>query len=338
MISTKFLHEIEKSEFITKWTQEKTSSKLFDIIPHFLITFQSKNTQKSYFNDIKSFLYFLHQNKIEITHIHEIQQEHITLWKQSLESATQSTLRRKLYSLSSLFQFALKRGLAHENPAELIQKPRLKIESKTNSFTLDEVKRILDSLKEQIFLFESQKQSVSYKSALLNHTVIATLFSVGMRVSELCDLQIGDLEIMGDTARLHIRNAKGKREHSPIIHQNTASLLQNYVNQIRPHAQINGYIFVRAQNAKNNSKITTRAVYNMIQTAATQVGITKKISPHSCRATLATLLHNKGVPILQIQHLLNHKSITTTSVYIKKSSEIEEAAATKINIFDPTRS
>jgi integrase/recombinase XerD len=292
--------------------------------------FQSRNTQRSYFNDIKSFVYFLHQHKISVENISDIKQEHVVIWRDSLENSTQSTLRRKLYSLSSLFEFAIKRDLTTENPFEYIQKPRLKMESKTNSFTLDEVKKILAILKEQ---------AAQNQSCMLNYAVIATLFSVGMRVSELCALQIGDLETMGNVTRIHIRNAKGKREHSPIIHQSTAQLLQDYISKMRAQAPRDAYIFIRKKS--NNTDpvdpliphITSRAVYDMINTAAIQVGITKKISPHSCRATLATLLHNKGVPISQIQQLLNHKSITTTSVYIKKASELEEAAATKIDIF-----
>lgn len=293
--------------------------------------FQSRNTQRSYFNDIKSFVYFLHQQKISIENISDIKQEYIVLWRDSLKNTTQSTLRRKLYSLSSLFEFAIKRDLTKENPFDLIQKPRLKMESKTNSFTLDEVKKILAILKEQ---------ATQNQSCMLNYAIIATLFSVGMRVSELCALQIGDLETVGNMTRIHIRNAKGKREHSPIIHQSTAQLLQDYISKMRAQAPRDASIFIRKKSNNTDpmdpliSHITSRAVYDMINTAAIQAGITKKISPHSCRATLATLLHNKGVPISQIQQLLNHKSITTTSVYIKKASELEEAAATKIDIFE----
>lgn len=334
MIDIKFLSEIEKKDFLTTWTQQKTSSNLIDIIPHFLMKFQSRNTQRSYFNDIKLFVYFLHQNKINIENIAEITQEHAALWRDSLENTRQSTLRRKLYSLSSLFEFAIKRNLTIENPFDLIQKPRLKMESKTNSFTLDEVKKILSILKEQ---------AAQNQNCMLNYTIIATLFSVGMRVSELCSLQIADLETVGNVTRIHIRNAKGKREHSPIIHQSTAQLLQDYILKMRAQAPRDAYIFIRKKRNNINPidtinpiipHITSRAVYDMINAAAIQAGITKKISPHSCRATLATLLHNKGVPISQIQQLLNHKSITTTSVYIKKASELEEAAATKIDIFE----
>ena len=70
----------------------------------------------------------------------------------------------------------------------------------------------------------------------------------------------------------------------------------------------------------------------MVIESAKKAGIEKKVSTHSCRATLATLLHNQGTPIGQIQTLLNHKDITTTSIYIKKANEIEESAAMKLNL------
>jgi hypothetical protein len=105
-----------------------------------------------------------------------------------------------------------------------------------------------------------------------------------------------------------------------------------YIQELRPNAKEDDYLFIRVQNVKNNTKLTQPAIYKMVIESAKKAGIEKKVSTHSCRATLATLLHNQGTPIGQIQTLLNHKDITTTSIYIKKANEIEESAAMKLNL------
>lgn len=295
--------------------------------------FQSPHTRRSYFNDIKSFFYFLQEKKITIEHIHDISLDHAILWRDSLNGLTPSSLRRKLYALSSLFEFAIKRKLVNENPFDFIQKPKAQFTSKTNAFTLDEVQKILSFLKENLQKYEAMPtQDVSYQKAFRDYALIACLFSIGLRVSELCSLRIEDLENAGGIAKIHIRNAKGKKEHSPIIHPSTCALLEHYIHCVHAGKNRSWFLFQSSIQKSKDQSIHPRSVYNLIQAVSKSVGITKKVSPHSCRATLATLLHNRGVPISQIQQLLNHKSILTTSVYIKKATEIEDAAATKIKI------
>ena len=105
-----------------------------------------------------------------------------------------------------------------------------------------------------------------------------------------------------------------------------------FIAEFRQGVRPDAFLFLRAQQVRAETKLTQTAVYEMITSIAKDVGIEKRVSPHSCRATLATLLHNGGVPIGHIQELLNHKQITTTAIYIKKADELSEAAATKIDI------
>jgi site-specific recombinase XerD len=86
--------------------------------------------------------------------------------------------------------------------------------------------------------------------------------------------------------------------------------------------------------SKNLTKLSRSSVFGMIKISVKESRVFKDVSPHSFRATLATLLHNQGVPIVQIQGLLNHKLISTTSIYLKKSSELTESATQKIGFLE----
>ncbi|RDB36191.1 MAG: hypothetical protein DCC88_06320 [Spirobacillus cienkowskii] len=325
---------IPSKEFLAQWTQTPLSENITDIIIHFIMSFSSFHTRRSYFNDLKDFINFTEKNNTSIKIISEISEKILISWNQYLNhetELTQKSIRRKLNTMSSLFEFCKQRKLIDFNPMTFIKKPKYNEESKTNAFTLDEVKQILNYLKEKCDLNKhNYKSNLNYKKYLLKYTVIHTLFAVGMRVNELCELKIKDIEFSSNFCKLHMI-AKGKKEHSPVINPKTALLLKEYLSTNRNNANENEFLFVQARNVQKKNKLTQVAIYYMITNTAKELGINKKVSPHSCRATLATILHNQGVPLIEIQNLLNHKDIATTSIYIKKANEIEESAALKLN-------
>lgn len=327
-----------------KWSQSETTTAIADVLAHFLLTLKSPHTRRNYHRDILEFIDFSFELGAPVRDVRDVTEKMVLLWEAALQQkhsryqgsrrrVVQTSLARKLSSLSSMLSFAHKRKLIDANCMDTITRPRIKRESKTNAFTADEVKRILAFAAEATNTLTDGKDERTRRSVALRYAVLYTLFSVGMRVDELCELRIGDLEVTADFARLHM-TAKGGQSHAPIIHGRTVEVLQNYINTFRPGARNDDLLFVRAQKVKNETKLTQQAVYEMITSLAKEAGIDKKVSPHSCRATLATLLHGRGVPIGQIQELLNHKQITTTAIYIKKANELSEAAATKIDILE----
>lgn len=325
-----------------EWAQRDLSDFLPDVVAHFLLSLRSDHTRRNYARDLQEFIEFLRlQLGINIQSIKEITEKMVMLWNQQLNNqhsqyvgsrarVIQSSVARKLCSLSSLLNFAKKRRLIDVNCMDLLSRPKIKRESKTNALTADELKSIL-SLAELDAMASKDVSLIKYRSAKLRYAVLFTLLSVGMRVDELCELRIGDFEQTPQFSRLHM-TAKGGETHSPIIHENTVAVLQAYISEFRAHASQHDLLFVRAHRTKVENKLSQVAIYDMITALAARANIEKKVSPHSCRATLATLLHHSGVPIGQIQDLLNHKQITTTAIYIKKANEVDEAAATKIDI------
>lgn len=334
-------NSLHKTIDLGEWASQELTAFLPDVLSHFLLTLKSAHTRRNYLRDIQEFIAFTRELGLTIQYIYEITEKTVLLWNQSLlkqhsqysgsrTRVIQSSIARKLCALSSLLNFAKKRKLIDSNCVELIPRPKIKRESKTNAMTADELKKILAVAETDAKNFYGVN-TLKYRSARLKYAVLFTLFSVGMRVDELCELRIGDLEETQQFFRLHM-TAKGGEAHSPIIHENTAKVLKEYIAEIRLNTVPENLLFVRAHKTKIETKLTQVAVYGMITELAKRAEIDKKVSPHSCRATLATLLHHNGVPIGQIQDLLNHKQITTTAIYIKKANEVAEAAATKIDI------
>ena len=335
--------ELLDARDLGRWSQSETTTLFADVLAHFLLSCRSPHTRRNYGRDIREFYEFAKSVGAHVEHIADVTEKLALLWEKQLTDqhskylgsrrrVVQTSIARKLSALSSLLTFAQKRKLLDRNCMENLSRPRIKRESKTNAFTADEVKQVLARAELELSNCDPKDQR-GRASKKLRYVVLYTLFSVGMRVDELCELRIGDLEVTPTFTRLHM-TSKGGETHSPIIHERTLRYLQEYISEFRAGKSNENLLFVRAQKVSSEVKLTQGAVYGMITELARAAGISKKVSPHSCRATLATLLHHRGIPIGQIQELLGHKQITTTAIYIKKANELSEAAATKIDILD----
>lgn len=333
--SNSFMSNENFNQFLGEWTQRELTAHMTDIVVHFLLSFSSIHTKRSYLFDIKEFIYFAEHSNTPIEFITQVDEKMLIQWHDSLhakKTLTPKSIRRKLITISSLLEFCKKRNLIKNNPMQLLNKPKISEESCTNAFTVEEVKQILAYLQNECQKqYIEHHQSRSYKSALLHYTIMLTLLSVGMRVNELCELKIKDIEFSSEWTRVHLK-VKGNQEHAPIIHHKTALAIKEYLKILRPNAKDHDYLFVRIQTVPLEKKLSQVAIYHIVTETAKKIGLEKKVSPHSCRASLATILHNQGVPIGQIQTLLNHKDISTTTIYIKKANEIQESAALKMDL------
>lgn len=298
----------------------------------FLQTFSSVNTQKSYARDLNSFFEFCAAElNLRLEHPEQITEKLILVWFQSCREGSNATRARRLSSLSSFLEYLKKKKVITKNEVHLLNRPKVPKAGKTNVLTQDEMVKMLTAARKNFEFFEF-KNSAQHRIWYLRYVVLYTLLSVGMRVEELCQLRLQDLQWTGACWKLHMR-VKGNELHAPIIHEKTAKLLCEYKEKMRIGAQPHECFFVRTQNTDKMVPLHRATVFTMVKLCAKEAQIDKNISPHSCRATLATLLHQNAVPISQIQTLLNHKQMSTTSVYIRKLEEAEQAAALKLNFF-----
>jgi integrase/recombinase XerD len=317
------------SQVLGAWLQSEKHHKTNEPLDHFLLQFSSEHTRRNYKADLENFFLFWESFGTEsVTDLSAFNEKHILVWMEQFKQS--STKARKLASLGSFFAFCEKRGWLSDNPCRLLKRPKVTNRKSAQALTEEEVEKLLQHLYNRAFdhIFEGAHAVRQKSAALLRFTVIHTLLSVGMRVDELCELRVCDLEIHDTAAKLNFVT-KGGDEHRVIIAQHCLNVILHYLSELRPERGSNDFLFQRVQTGQKPQKLTQTAVFKMMNESAIEAGINKSVSPHSARATVATVLHRQGTPLGFIQTLLNHKQITTTAKYVKKANERGESAALK---------
>ena len=274
----------------------------------FLGSYVSENTIKNYARHLRSFFEFCAEKGALFSCLEQIQRDHVDAYKRHLMASNPPvTVCAKLSPLLPRVQ---------------------KNKGKTEALSEKEVGLILDSLEASYLKATNPLKQKSHYQDWLRYVVFTTLSYVGMRATELCLLKIKDLDLSGKLPRLHLK-IKGGEIHAPLISDELAHLLKKYIVTLRFSAKENDPLF--SLTPYNKKPLTRDYLARMITSIAKENGITKEISPHSCRATVASHLHRNGVPLVEIQDLLGHKSMTTTMMYIRKTDEEKESAGRKVN-------
>jgi site-specific recombinase XerD len=162
-------------------------------------------------------------------------------------------------------------------------------------------------------------------SNIKHKTILFIIYSGGLRLGELLELKIGDID--SESMRIHVREAKGKKDRYVMLSENVLYLLREYYKVYKPK----DYIFEGQKGGKYSSK----SVQNIFKKALQKSGIRKKATVHTLRHSFATHLLDDGTDIRYIQELLGHKRIETTQIYTHVSSHSInkiKSPADKLNI------
>ncbi len=213
---------------------------------------------------------------------------------------SKSTLARKLATLRSFYKFLVKRGRVASNPVTPIRTP--KQDKKLPKFLeYDEVKRLLESVPTDNWLGARDK------------AILESLYSTGMRVSELVSLNMDDVDFLGEV--VHIRG-KGKKERITPIGTSALQAIQSYMEYRNKRAQSNSNFHPRILFVnKHGRKLSTRSVRRKMDKYLLSAGLDLASSPHTLRHSFATHMLNNGADLRGVQELLGHQSLSTTQVY-----------------------
>jgi integrase/recombinase XerC len=228
---------------------------------------------------------------------------------------SKSTIARKLATLRSFYKFLVKRSYLNANPVIAVRTP--KQDKKLPKFLeYDQVKKLLET-----------PPSDSWLGAR-DRAIMETLYSTGVRVSEVVGLNIEDVDFLGEV--LHIRG-KGKKERLTPIGSSAIQAVQRYMEFRNRRAQSNGnfdskVLFVN----KHGKRLSTRSVRRKMDKYLKMAGLDPAISPHTLRHSFATHMLNNGADLRSVQELLGHQSLSTTQVYThlttKKLKEVYDNA------------
>ena len=257
----------------------------------------SSNTLDAYQTDLKKLLHFLEGENLTFSDVmlEHLQQVTAGLHDIGIHPRSQA---RILSGIKSFFHFLILADYRKDDPSELLEGPKI-------GFKLPEVLTVeeIDNIIATIDLSKNEGQR--------NRAMLETLYSCGLRVSELCGLKLSDLYF--DEGFIKVEGKGGKQRLVPIspraIKEIKYWLLDRSRLPIKKGAE--DIVFL----ARRGNPISRIMVFHIIKELAVQAGITKNISPHTFRHSFATHLLEGGANLRAIQCMLGHESIATTEIY-----------------------
>jgi len=260
----------------------------------------SANTTNAYRNDLKKFLSYL--NDKAITDFNEVSSNHLSLFferqrEMGMDSATSA---RYMSSLKGFFRYLENNDYIEKNPTGKLTS--VKIGRKLPAvLSFYEIEKILDAPK------------TDDMGGLRDKAILETLYSSGLRVSELINLKINDLYFGDEVVRVL---GKGSKERIVPIGSSAIHWLKEYLLHSRPHLEkkmkSHNFVFL---NMKRGTKISRMAIWNIVKRYADEAGIKKEIHPHTFRHSFATHLLEGGADLRAVQEMLGHADISTTQIY-----------------------
>jgi integrase/recombinase XerC len=216
-----------------------------------------------------------------------------------------SSIARKLSTLRSFFKYLIRTGVIEVNPLEGILTPKRE-KTLPVYLSVDAVFRLLDSIEPDSLL------------AALNRDFFETLYSCGIRVSELVGLNVLDLDAEGATLRVL---GKGGKERIVPIGRHALESIRDYRERLRSETGIgtgvNGALFLN----QRHQRISARSIARILKKLAAACGLPTPISPHTLRHTFATHMLDAGADLRSVQELLGHKNLSTTQKYTHVSMD-----------------
>lgn len=257
----------------------------------------SDNTVEAYLTDLDKLFAFLTLEGIDFTEVTTDELETFSAGLRDIGIHPRSQARI-LSGIRSFYRFLVLDDYIRQDPTELLESPQIG-KHLPDVLTVEEIDNLIGSIDR------------STKEGRRNCAILETLYSCGLRVSELCGLKLSDLYLKEGFVRVE---GKGSKQRLVPISRRAVSELEDYF-LVRDEAEIlpgyEDFVFI-SRRGKNISRIM---VFHIIKELVRQVGIKKQVSPHTFRHSFATHLLEGGANLRAIQCMLGHESIGTTEIY-----------------------
>ena len=212
---------------------------------------------------------------------------------------SKSTTARKLATLRSFYKFCMRRGYLSESPVASIRTPKL--EKRLPKFlTIEQIQKLLDT------------PDVTTLLGARDRAMLETVYSTGIRVSELVDLNIEDVDFEGECLRIR---GKGKRERITPISPTALAAIRRYLDMRNADNRAQTFDQQALYVNKHGQRLSTRSVRRKLDKYLLEAGLDPTISPHTLRHSFATHMLNNGADLRSVQQLLGHQSLSTTQIY-----------------------
>ncbi len=260
----------------------------------------SKNSIVAYTEDVERFVKFLEEKKYDLSP-EKIQHTHMTEFLEWLNGLDRSatTQSRVISGIRAFYKYLLLENLVSKNPTELLETPKLgrKLPDVLNVDDIDQILKAVD---------------ISTDKGHRDRTMLETMYSCGLRVSELVNLKISDLFF--DTGFIRVIG-KGDKQRLIPIGSEAIKYIDLYKSSVRVHTAVQkgfeDFLFLN----NRGKKLTTVMVFLILKGLVAKIGMKKHVSPHTFRHSFATHLVENGADLRSVQEMLGHESITTTEIY-----------------------
>jgi integrase/recombinase XerD len=261
----------------------------------------SNNSIDAYLLDIRKLTSFISENhgtSLSIENINVSIIESFIKYLFKSESSTYSQARI-VSGLKSFFNYLLLEEKIDINPMELIDAPKL-VRKLPETLSIQEIEIIINAV------------DLDSKEGMRNKAILETLYSCGLRVSELVNLKVQNLFL--DIGFIKVLG-KGMKERLVPIGTKAAECISIYMKEYRTNLNISegfeGYLFIN----RRGKNLTRNMIFIIVKDLVKKAGLNKNISPHTFRHSFATHLIEGGADLRAVQEMLGHESITTTEIY-----------------------
>ncbi|MCB9257386.1 MAG: site-specific tyrosine recombinase XerD [Chitinophagales bacterium] len=261
---------------------------------------KASNTIESYLRDVSKLHQFLLQEKPKLSfaqlQLKDIQEFLVVLNDLGLNEQSQA---RIVSGIKAFYKYLSLENLIENNPCDLLEAPK-QSRKLPDTLSYAEIQAILEAI------------DLSTDEGMRNRAMLETLYSCGLRVSELINIKRSNLHLDEDYIKVL---GKGNKERLVPIGQEAKKYLNIYIHEIRVHLSIDkiyeNFVFLN-RRARSLSRVM---VFYIIKEASLKAGIDKVVSPHTFRHSFATHLVEGGADLRAVQEMLGHASITTTEIY-----------------------
>lgn len=258
------------------------------------------NSVENYLLDVQKLIRFLETEDFAASPS-TVSKSHITSFINLLSSDVNARSQARILSgLRSFFDYLIQENIREDDPMQLIEAPKIG-RKLPDTLSIQEIDKLIQSI------------DLSKPQGERNKVILETLYSCGLRVSELTELRLSDLFF--DEGFIQVLGKGNKNRFIPIA-PTTQKLIENYQVNFRNHQEVDAkskdILFLN----RRGKKLTRAMIFTIVKNQAKIAGIKKNISPHTFRHSFATHLLENGADLRAIQQMLGHESITTTEIYM----------------------
>lgn len=259
----------------------------------------SDNTRDAYLRDFDTFVGYLETSGTSFDNVDIVLLEQFIADLSSTGISARS-VARIISGVKSAFRFMKMEHIIDSNPAVLLEGPHIGLHL-PQVLTIDEIDTMLEMV------------DTESATGLRNRAIIETMYGCGLRVSELCNLELSNIDF---DRKFLIVTGKGNKQRLVPMSESSIEEISNYLRIERPRLKIkpgeDGIVFLNVRG----SRLSRQMVFIFLRQLADMAGIKKTISPHTLRHSFATHLLEGGANLRAIQQMLGHESIATTEIYL----------------------